>query len=265
MGTAVFAEYRIGGSDLFSSLIPKAIEDNGFEFSFTGSISGLSALRNGELDAAILAFAEGQPPDGNWMTVPFAFQAVTVAVHESNPMSQISFEQLRAIFGVDGGATEWGDLVQDPQWALRKISVAAVRPTQNLSLEIFTNLVLNDIPLRQTTLFAEDNARFRRAMEEDRNLICVFSGLVDAPWISPLSVSRESGAQAYGSTEDNILFGDYPLRMPFYLLLSNDLDASQKLEILDKLFGPRVEHALIGDDYMPLPEIEQDRILEVLR
>lgn len=257
------AQVKIGGSDLFAGLL--TADGAPIVLQFAGSYAGKMDLEAGRVDAAILAVADDRPPAGEWLAVPFAYQVVSVVVHNSNPLEAVSYLQLGDLFREGGRATTWGDVMDNETWRVRKVSLAAIRQQQSLALEIFISQVLGDAPTRSTVNYYRDAAQLQRAILQDTNSIALLPGLQEQGDVKVVSVSKDAGSQAYGPTPDNVKFGDYPLRLPFYVVFRADLEPAKRDVLVDWIMSDAVTDALESAYYLPLSDVERERYRDELR
>lgn len=266
---ALSGSLRVAVSDLF----PQAVADEllaefdaleaGAEVRRGGGMHTLDALRAGEIDAVVIPSPDESVPEGPFMAEPIAFQVITILVHESNPVREISLEQLRMIYAQGGGIDEWGRLGATGTWASRRITPNAVRMPENIGLEIFRHHVLQDTPMREGTRYRGSVRAALAEVADDNTAIAVLPAPRPAARARTLFVSVDVDAQAYSPTADNVLFGDYPLRLPFLLVHAEDLEVSKTRAVKRAVFSDRFARGLGEADFMPLPERERrDRLME---
>ncbi|MDV7393788.1 substrate-binding domain-containing protein, partial [Arthrospira platensis SPKY1] len=136
------ADLRVLGSDLLAGALQQAIQefaqasDLSVEVALTGSSLARRELNSGNAGLALLASPEGRLSIPGHTSVPIAFQVVTVIVHESNPVSQLSLPQLASIFaqGTEVNIEDWGALGGTGVWRARKINANAIRMRNNIAL-----------------------------------------------------------------------------------------------------------------------------------
>jgi len=253
---------RLGGSDLMRSVLAELDAGlEGVDISLEGSIRAWNDLQAGELDAAIIAFPSDQPPTGEWTSSPIAYQVVSVVVHETNPLEEISYPDLVSIFQEGGPIEEWGGVVDNPGWSTRKISTGAIRDRDSLALEIFASKVMQGAQMRTTNLYSEDPGDLLDAIVEDSNFIAILPDVVSAPLVKTLAVKQGPANQSYTPSADNVMFGDYPLRLAFYLVMPSDLDADTASALREIAYSDAMARALESHEYLPLPENERANYL----
>lgn len=261
----------ISGSDLLSSslqaTIAQQLREEGIEAAFLlqGSLLASGDLEAAAADAALLAVPAGEQPSTGLRSYPFAFQVVTVGVHPSNPLREISYEQLAAVFSEDGGIDNWSQLVTGSDWRDRKISRIAYRMPGQITLEIFNAQVvrgsfkadLRSVPASPTALGS--------AIFDDVSMIALFPSLSDSTDLRMLAVKENADEQGYTPSADNVFYGDYTLRLPFVLVLSDAVAAEDAAAIIRALYSEPVTRALASEGYMPVSASERQAALQRLR
>ncbi len=228
-----------------------------------GSMLTMDALRAGQIDAAIIALPDENVPEGPFVAQACAYQVITILVHESNPVQQVSLDQLRMIYAEGGAIDEWGRLGGTGTWSARRITPNAVRMPENVGLEVFRFHVLQEAPMRAATRYRSSIRAALAEVSDDNTAIAILPAPRPDARARTLSVSFDAESPAYSPTPDNVMFGDYPLRLPFFLIHREDLDTAQARAVKRAVFSDRFERGLRDADFMPLPERERrDRLME---
>ncbi|MGC9451232.1 MAG: PstS family phosphate ABC transporter substrate-binding protein [Oceanipulchritudo sp.] len=258
----------ISGSDLLDAGIEDALraelEAAGLEaaLSFKGSLLGQKELEQGDADAAILAFPEDLPDSLPGRRFPFAFQMVAFAVHASNPVPDLTYAMLASLYGQSGVLESWSNLTAQPEWRDRKISLWASRREDAINLEIFNAVVLQGSPLKRAVRYSTgDAAQLISIVVEDASALVLVPAIPANAAVRFLAVKAEEEGRGYTPTPDNVFFGDYPLRLPFYLVVSDRLDEATLAKLLRAIYSPAVTGALQNAYYMPMPDTERRSIL----
>src|SRR5690606_6058343 len=71
--------------------------------------------------------------------------------------------------------------------------------------------------------------------------------------IKTLMLSGSKGGPAFGPTEDNVHYGDYPVRLPFYIAF-NSRDEAKMKPLLRVLFNDELAQSLRENDLFALPD-----------
>jgi ABC-type phosphate transport system substrate-binding protein len=258
----------ITGSDLLEGPLREALEQelvaSGLEvdFSLDGSLLGLDALNEGTTDAAILAVpdeGEGAMSDTSF---PFAYQLVVFAVHSSNPVSELTYQQLSDLYQNNGVLNDWADLTPDLDWRDRKVALWATRSSSSMALEIFNAVVLKGQALKDSVRYAPNDAEVLESiLLEDPSALVAAPSIARSPSIRFLAIKQDDSGQAYTPSEDNVFFGDYPLRLPFYLVASESLEEEELMKLVKAIYSPVVTQALKSASYLPVSSAEQQSLL----
>ncbi|MEX0326470.1 MAG: PstS family phosphate ABC transporter substrate-binding protein [Puniceicoccaceae bacterium] len=255
------------GSDLLGPAIQAALQEQlnaaglDAELAFGGSLLAMQELQEGTADAAILAVPGSDSSPGG-RTFPFGFQIVALAVHTTNPVTELTYGQLTSIFEQDGVLNNWSDLTAALEWRDRKISLWAVRSKSAITLEIFNAVVLQGSPLKDSVRYTvNDTEELQALIIENPSALVAVPAIPLTPSIRFLGVKGDESGQAYTPSEDNVLFGDYPLRLPFYLTVQDSLSEEDLGKLVRAIYSPEVTAALRSVNYMPVPETERQSLL----
>ncbi|MFO7724362.1 MAG: hypothetical protein R6V45_02335 [Oceanipulchritudo sp.] len=261
----------LSGSDLFDGDVGKALEaalrerDVEAEIRFEGSLIAEDELKNGQVEASLLAMPDEADGETSFRRYPVGFQLAVCAIHPANPVQALTYDELAEIFRSNGSINDWKDLTDDPEWSEQKLSLAAIRSEHSVALELFNAMVLRGQPLKRSVriLDSEDGSVPELIADES-------GALVLTPWVPGessekyIAVRPETGTRGYTPSKDNVFFGDYPLRLPFYLTVSPDLDPGTIKVLLKTIYSGPVSAALSKAGCMPLPESEQRAIIASL-
>jgi len=254
------APVRVVGSDLLGGAIRDTLlaeaKKQGWDLSvdFTGSLGGQSALEGGKADIAILAIPEGAAS-------PSAVHVVALAVHESNPIQEVSFATLAGLFGSGGeDFSRWGKLGATGSWQERQVSLNAVRNRQLLSLEIFRARVLGPRDLTGNVTYWEAPDRLLLHLATTPPDIALLPAGVSMPsGVRFLFIREEEGAASFRPTAQAVFYGDYPLQLPYFMYIRET--SAPAREVIAFLLSDAVAEVLQKAHYMPLPETERRQFL----
>jgi len=253
-------EIRIAASDLLADFISEPLQVYGSEHSieFTidsiGSLPALDRLRSDEIDLAIIAVPENtEVPREEFQTFPFAYDVAVVAVNESNPIDEISMARLGGIFGSDEefNYTSWGDLGLSG-WGNRSIKPLAGLADGSISLELFKFSVLRGGQMRTTVAEVKDG-EVEELLRSDAASIAILPHLPTSKQVKALMISSEADGPAFGPTNDNVHYGDYPIRLAFYIVY-NGRDEARVQELHRVLMSDEVADALRKNYLYALPD-----------
>lgn len=262
----------VAGSDLLGADIQAAMKKQAeavgldLTLSLEGSLLASRALSNGEVDACILADpADGTMEVSSMRAFPFGFQIVAFAVHSSNPVSDLTYAQLTNLYGESGVLESWSNLTPDPEWRDRNISLWAARTGNAINMEIFNAVVLKGSPLRQSVRYSSgDSVQLVSIVVEDPSAIVLVPSIPLNPGVRLLAIKEDSGGQAYTPSPDNVFFGDYPLRLPFSLMVSDSLSDEDMGKLLQVVYSADVTEALRAANFLPISDTERRSILSQL-
>ncbi|MDF3058425.1 MAG: hypothetical protein K0R17_2640 [Rariglobus sp.] len=251
------AEVRVVGSDLFGKKFSETLtahakrNDLGLTLMLEGSRAGLEQLRSGRADLGLMVFAPGEkPPEAPFVSIPVAYHTAVIVVPASLPLTQITFSQLNSIYGDDSqsGLKRWNDLGVTGEWAHRNILPNIPGPGGGITFDLFRYTVLTAPALKPTVGvqagLAETLARIR-GEEGGMAVMPLLPG--NQPRLKMLLVGRTAQDVAFGPTAENIHSGDYPIRLPVYLVFRKD--AARRLQTTMRY--------LLSEDAVPMWEQAQ--------
>ena len=252
-------EVRIAASDLLAPFIQAPLEAYGAEHEMDlkiesiGSLPAVERLKSNEIDLAIIAVPAGQePPRDQFRVYPFAYNIAVVAVNESNPLDEISLGRLGGVFGANEefNYNSWGDMGLSG-WGNRSIKPLAGQLSDSVSLELFKYTVLGGRAMKVAVDVVKDE-EVEGLLLSDAASIAILSRLPKKKGVKALMVASSKGAPAFGPSEDNVHFGDYPIRLPFYIIF-NPRDEARLKELVRVLLGDEVAKALNDNNLVALP------------
>jgi ABC-type phosphate transport system substrate-binding protein len=236
--TVVRAEVRVVGSDLlgtdFADTLTAYSKRNelGLNLAMEGSRAGMEQLNAGLADLAVVVFSPGEkPPGAPYMALPVAYHTAVVVVPASLPLTQITISQLNAIYGDDAksGLKRWSDLGVAGEWASRNILPNIAGPGGGLTYDLFRYTVLTTPALRPTVGVQAGVAETLARIRGDEGGMAIMPLLPpNQPRLKTLLVARRAQDVAFGPTAENIHSGDYPIRLPVYLVFRKD--AAKRLQ-----------------------------------
>jgi phosphate transport system substrate-binding protein len=263
MPPALFAgEITVVGSDLLRPalepvLAPAARGSGGsLRLRLEGSHAGLQELRAGKADLAVVAFAPNEPlPDAEFRLVPLAYQVDVLVVTGNNPIRQVSYAQLGGLFGEKEPVNhrQWGALGAKGVWEDKTVTLCTVESPDSLALDLFRFTVLR-VPQLKTTMSIHPNLEeLQRRERVDDTSIALFPRFpTDTIGLHVLLVSRDDKDVAFGPTPENIHTGDYPIRLPFYIVFKPER-ATELAGVVSTLLGEPVAAELTKLGYVPVP------------
>ena len=260
--TAQAEEIRIAASDLLADYIRAPLKayaaenDSTFVVDSIGSLPALDRLRSDEIDLAIIAVPEGdEVPRDEFSVYPFAYAVAVIVVNDSNPIDEISVARLGGIFGSkeELNLNTWGELGLSGM-SSRNIKALAGTSYESIALELFKYSILKGSVMKPSVSMVKDT-EVEDLLRSDAASIAILSRMPENKNIKVLMVSSDSDtyAPAFGPTDDNVHYGDYPIRLAFYIVC-NLRDDARLRPLIRELLNDEVATSLRSNDLIPLPE-----------
>ena len=198
----------------------KAHPETSIQVTGGGSGTGIAALRNNATDIAQasremkskekaeILIKHGEAP----IEVRTALDGVTVYAHQDNPVRELSFEQLSAIFR--GKITNWQE-VGGPNMAI----VVYSRENNSGTYAFFKEAVLDDADFSARALTMVGTSALINAISKDKGGIG-YGGIGYSSGVKIVAVKKANTDVATLPTTENVVSGAYPLSryLNFYLL-----------------------------------------------
>jgi ABC-type phosphate transport system substrate-binding protein len=260
-------QIRMSASDLLADSLESKITayseamNLDLKYESTGSLPAKQKLLDNEIDLAILAIPDGQNSfDDSFSKYPIAYDAAIIAVNKDNPYGEITLESLRAVFGSNESKDFkfWSDLGLRG-WASRNINAIAAASESSIAIELFKYSVLQQSSFK-SSIDMVDLPESQKILSNDVTSIGLLSRVVDDKDIKTLMVSLEEGRPAYGPSVDNVHYGDYPLRLPFYVVYKNS-NAAKVKPFLSLFFSREFSEILKELNYFVLPDTVRSQFL----
>ena len=253
-------QVRIAASDLLADFITEPLQASGEEHSIEfkvdsiGSLPALERLRSDEIDLAIIAVPEDTDvPRDEFRVFPFAYDVAVIAVNQSNPINEISLASLGGIFGAneESNYTTWGDLGLSG-WGSRSIKTLAGQNDKSISLELFKFSVLRGGQMKTTVASVKDS-EIEGSLLSDAASIAILPRVPKSKKVKALMISREVDGPAFSPTDDNVHYGDYPIRLAFYIVY-NERDEALAQKVLRVLLNDDLAASLRDNNLFALPD-----------
>ena len=262
LSASLFGEVRVVGSDLMGKDFSAALADYSrrndldVKIALSGSVRGLEQLQAGEADLGLIVFPPGEKPPGSpFVSLPVAYHTAVVVVPASLPLTQITFDQLNAIYAdeAESNLKRWYDLGVVGEWATRNILPNITGPGGGISYDLFRYTVLRKPPLKPTVSVQDTVEATLRRITGKEGGVAIMSMLPDNQvGLKALLVARGPKDVAFGATSDNIHSGDYPIRLPVCLVFRKDKGKSM-LVVLKYLFSEDAVPLWSKAHLFPLP------------
>jgi phosphate transport system substrate-binding protein len=269
---------HVGGSDLLQTAVgeplTRYVQATHLDVlvDLQGSVPALTALKEGKIQLAILTAPLGQTPwTKDFKAIPLCFSVDYIIVNQANPLNALTLRQIASVFGESKqGPTTWGDLQASAEWAARPVVPCATSTDDGLVLEMFKNEILGGNALRPTVHVLASAREMLKTVADNPNAIGL-GGYDPGPPNKVLQISSADAAVAAarvlatGSakgaarpTPENVSSGEYPLRLPFYLVY-NPADQARILPLLRLLLSDEYAARLQAEHYVPVPDTERNR------
>lgn len=259
---------RIVGSDLFTPIIEAALQDykpaggETIQLDLKGSLPGSDEWTAGRAEILIEAILPGRPVPHD--ALPIGYAAVIVLVHKSNPIIEMSLPQLASIYGQNIGvnAQRWSEVGVSTAFGNRAIGAAVVDNRHSILMDQFRDQVLNNHQLRASVRRLANQSEVVPTFSGDVGAIVVTNRLPaeDGPAKAlPLSMGGQNDF-AFGPTEQNIHYGEYPLRVGFYARFTPQ-NREQAKGIVSRLLSDATAARLDAAGFIPAPESQRKRFL----
>jgi len=271
---------RVGGSDLLQTALGEPLSHYVRQYHLNvavdmlGSVPALAGLKSGKIQIAIIAAPVGQRPAPiDYKVIPLCFQVDYLVVNNQNPINTLNLRQIADIFGsVQQDASYWGQLQLTGDWVSRPVIPYTTSADDGVVLELFKNLILGHQNLKVTARQAKTSAELVTAIGDNPNYIGVCGYDPGAP-LKVLIISSDQTSTttaralvvnaskgAFAPNPDTVFKGDYPLRMPFYLVFK-PADKDRVMPILRLLLNDDYAKHLADEHFMPVPSTERARSL----
>jgi phosphate transport system substrate-binding protein len=194
-----------------------------------GSSAGIYAATHGAADLGASS-RELLGPEKKLLEIPIAFDGIAVIVHPSNPLTNITLEQIRQIFV--GAVTNWGALGLPPH-GIDLIT----REEGSGTREAFEHLVMGKEEITPAALVQDSNGSVREIVAGDPySLAYISAGLVNRQ-VKALAID------GVRPTRENIKNHSYKLVRRF-LLVARVKPAGSCKAFVDFVLSPRGQKIL---------------------
>lgn len=260
-GSAQAANITMKGSDTLVVLAQKWAEaymqknsDTKIQVNGGGSGTGFAALQNQQTDLAN-ASRKIKPKEIEACYKAFgkrpteykvALDGLSVYVHESNPVKQLSLEQLKSIF--TGKVRNWKE-VGGSDLPITLYS----RENSSGTYEFFKETVLGGQDFAASAQAMPGTAVLLQSVARDPKAIG-YGGAAYGQGAKHIMVSKENGGEGIEPTEENILNQKYPIWRYLYIYVNPALDKGDVKKYLTWIRSDEGQ-ALVKDvGYFPLPD-----------
>jgi phosphate transport system substrate-binding protein len=195
--------------------------------------------------------------------VRVAVDALAVFVNKDNPIKELSFDQLRAIYSVEGkdGVT-WGDVGVVGEFANKPISLYG-RNSASGTYGFFKEHALSKKDFKATVKEQPGSSAVVQGVAADKFGIGYSGvGYVTAD-VKAVPVKLKAADKAYEPTSENAYSGDYPLSRFLYIYINAKPGAAPTPivgEFLKFVLSQQGQQIVVKDGYFPLTKnvIDED-------
>jgi phosphate transport system substrate-binding protein len=247
----------IKGSDTMVILVQRWTEvfpdKTNVEFQVTGggSGTGIAALINGTTDICSSSrpikkdeVAQLEKKFGyKGLEIRVAMDGLAIYVHKSNPVKQLTMEQVKNIF--TGKVTNWKD-VGGPNKPILLYS----RENNSGTYEFFKEHVLNKQDFAASAQHMAGTAALINAVSKDPNGIG-FGGAAYAKNIKALPIAKDASSKAIAANVASIHTGEYPISRFLYFYLNRKPDGNVK-KFIDWVISASGQKVVSEVGYYPI-------------
>ena len=199
-----------------------------------GSSAGITAARSGTAEIGMSSRA--LKADEDLWSVEICKDGLAVIVHPSNPVSDLTLEQVRGVFTQD--IPNWSALGGNDA----KIHIIT-REEGSGSRDAFTGLVMGEREISPKAIVQASNGAVRQLVSDDANAIGFISlGLV-GEGEKPVKALRLEGAEA---TRANVVGGTYELFRPF-LFVAAEEPQGPAMDFIEFVLSPEGRRILTAE------------------
>ncbi len=252
------------GSELQLEGSGESVGNYSVHYQMSGSLLGTLKLKEGLVDVAFVL----QRPDElqtleDLYVIPLGFWGIYFAVQEDNPMTELKEAEITEVLRKtkDGLKSEWGSLISnEPKWTNRLIFVNFDVQEADPSFPILVNQFFgNEIPENYGNMGERIEDPY---MASSANLL-IMSQLPDSSrGLRSLSWIKTDESVGYPPSPESLFYGDYPLRLPLYLVVADKADP-KVVAYLKAFFDSDQQDMLKNSGFVPVPEnLQKQALLE---
>ena len=266
---------RITGSDTMVNLVQAWAEnykakkpDVAVQVAGGGSGVGIAGLIDGILDIAASS-REIEPGEVERATrhngvkpteFKVALDGLAIYTHRSNPIEQISIQELADIYGEGGSILKWSQLgIGNP--SCRSDEIIRVSRQNNSGTYVYFREALLGTS-RELAMGSIDQSGSKDVVVLVSRTPCAigYSGMAYViPEVKRLKLSRKTGEPAVVPSAQTAIDGTYPLARPLYLY-TRETPTGAVLEFIDWVLGDEGQRLVIDIGYVPVKGLPTNSI-----
>ena len=246
--------YTFGGSSTVAPIANAAIEIFNAEhpsvkisYETLGSSTGIKQLQEGTLSlAGSSRELKSAEIEAGLQLIPIALDGLSVAVNSSVPISNLSMEQLAAIFA--GEITNW-KAVGGANAPIELI----IRDETSGTYASFKEIVLDSQKKSYTdkAIVARENGELATKIASTPNSIgyvgMAFNHIITSAGGRILTIDGVEPTSA------NVVSGAYPISRSLYFVSIGDLKSGTELDFVNFVLSPRGQAIVSDNEFIPLP------------
>ena len=218
-----------------------------------GSGVGMAALQNRSTDLANSS-RPIRPPEiaeciksfgKRPLEVKAALDGLTVYIHESNPVTELTLEQLERLF--TGRVKNWKE-VGGPDMRVTVYS----RENSSGTYEFFKEHVLKGRDFAASAQTMPGSAAVLQAVAKDKGAIG-YSGAAYGAGAKHIKVKRDENSPGIEPNEENVVKGTYPIWRYLYIYLNPSLNKGETASYLNWIRTEEGQKVVKDVGYFPLP------------
>ncbi len=256
------------GSDLIAPQIEAKLKELAkkqnidIKCDFSGSNDAAKAISDGSADIAILAVPPGMNTPESTIKMPIAFHAALVIVNTINPLEEISTAQLKGIYSknADPRIELWRQL-NVKNIGLRNVMPLITSLSDNVIVELFKYCAMDSTNIGPWVNIIDKKQDIFNMIKANNSAIAIVGKLRDKNMIKILAVSKsKDGKNSYAFRPDinSFLNADYPLTLPFYIVLKKEKLEKVK-EVAQILLGDDIAELIDASDFYSAPKNSREK------
>lgn len=258
-------EIRVVGSDVIRESLKPSFEmfTDKVVDEMKGSFNALKKLEDEEADIAIVAIPDGvELPGSEWECRPLAFEAAILAVNNVNPLKEMSFDEAEKLFS-NPGIGSWGKIGVKGELDGKSVRLVTIDDRASLVRELFMAKVLSGEDFNMNVEFEKDTKQLEEVVRDRQESIVLMNKVPENGRALSLLDKKKGDEFSFDPTVENVYYGDYPLRLPYYVvyLKKKEKDIS---EFVSYLYSEGVQEKLRERHLYVVPEKIRKRYLEEL-
>jgi phosphate transport system substrate-binding protein len=204
-----------------------------------GSAAGIMAAQSGTTDIGMSSRVLKDEEKSLWY-VEIARDGLAVIVHSSNPIQNLTLNQIRDIYAAT--VSDWSQL-GGPKSKIHVIT----REDGSGTRSAFESLVMGKAQITPRAMVQDSNGAVRQLVTDDPNSI----GFISLGLVNETVKALELGGVA--ATRENVINGSYGLSRPF-LFITRGQPAGQAKQFIDFTLSAEGQKLLATEGLIPSPE-----------